>query len=165
MPCRWFFVLRSVRAAPGRKRQRDEVDANKADARSARADSEQAARIGCAESQHRRITGAQKTPANAGQFVALAPCALQEPALFIFPSERKALFLGLLGRGSSGNGAGNRGTIMLDLAIVGGGPGGLMSAWHLKRKLGDLCRITIFEASDRLGGKMLTCKFDSAPAM
>jgi monoamine oxidase/SAM-dependent methyltransferase len=54
---------------------------------------------------------------------------------------------------------------MLDLAIVGGGPGGLMSAWYLKRKLGDLCRVTIFEASDRLGGKVLTRKFDSAPAM
>jgi protoporphyrinogen oxidase/SAM-dependent methyltransferase len=54
---------------------------------------------------------------------------------------------------------------MLDLAIVGGGPGGLMSAWYLKRKLGDLCRVTIFEASDRLGGKIVTRKFDSAPAM
>jgi monoamine oxidase/SAM-dependent methyltransferase len=54
---------------------------------------------------------------------------------------------------------------MLDLAIVGGGPGGLMSAWYLKRKLGELCRVTIFEASDRLGGKILTRKFDSAPAM
>jgi protoporphyrinogen oxidase/SAM-dependent methyltransferase len=54
---------------------------------------------------------------------------------------------------------------MLDLAIVGGGPGGLMSAWYLKRKLGEHCRVTIFEASDRLGGKVLTRKFDSAPAM
>ena len=54
---------------------------------------------------------------------------------------------------------------MLDLAIVGGGPGGLMSAWYLKRKLGDLCRVTIFEASNRLGGKIVTRKFDSAPAM
>jgi monoamine oxidase/SAM-dependent methyltransferase len=54
---------------------------------------------------------------------------------------------------------------MLDLAIVGGGPGGLMSAWYLKRKLGDSCRVTIFEASDRLGGKILTRKFDSVPAM
>ena len=53
---------------------------------------------------------------------------------------------------------------MLDLAIVGGGPGGLMSAWYLKKKLGELCRITLFEASDRLGGKVLTRKFDSAPA-
>src|SRR5262245_315501 len=54
---------------------------------------------------------------------------------------------------------------MLDLAIVGGGPGGLMSAWYLKRKLGELCRVTIFEATDRLGGKVLTGKFESAPAM
>ncbi|MBR2686390.1 MAG: FAD-dependent oxidoreductase, partial [Aquamicrobium sp.] len=54
---------------------------------------------------------------------------------------------------------------MLDLAIVGGGPGGLMSAWYLKKKLGALCRITIYEASDRVGGKILTKKFDTAPAM
>lgn len=54
---------------------------------------------------------------------------------------------------------------MLDLAIVGGGPGGLMSAWYLKKKLGDLCRITIYEASDRIGGKILTKTFDTAPAM
>ena len=54
---------------------------------------------------------------------------------------------------------------MLDLAIVGGGPGGLMSAWYLKKKLGELCRITIYEASDRVGGKIVTRKFDSAPAM
>jgi protoporphyrinogen oxidase/SAM-dependent methyltransferase len=54
---------------------------------------------------------------------------------------------------------------MLDLAIVGGGPGGLMSAWYLKRKLGSSCRVTIYEASARLGGKILTRKFDSAPAM
>ena len=44
---------------------------------------------------------------------------------------------------------------MLDLAIVGGGPGGLMSAWHLKKKLGELCRVTIYEASNRVGGKIL----------
>ena len=54
---------------------------------------------------------------------------------------------------------------MIDLAIVGGGPGGLMSAWYLKKKLGGQCRITIYEASDRLGGKILTKTFDSAPAM
>ncbi len=52
---------------------------------------------------------------------------------------------------------------MLDLAIVGGGPGGLMSAWYLKKKLGALCRVTIYEASDRIGGKILTKKFDTAP--
>lgn len=55
--------------------------------------------------------------------------------------------------------------LMLDLAIVGGGPGGLMSAWYLKKKLGDLCKVTIYEASDRLGGKIVTRKFDTAPAM
>ena len=54
---------------------------------------------------------------------------------------------------------------MLDLAIVGGGPGGLMSAWYLRKKLGDNCRVTIYEASDRVGGKIVTRKFDSAPAM
>ncbi|NVN86789.1 MAG: FAD-dependent oxidoreductase [Rhodopseudomonas sp.] len=54
---------------------------------------------------------------------------------------------------------------MFDLAIVGGGPGGLMSAWYLKKKLGELCRVTIFEASDRIGGKIVTQKFDSAPAI
>ena len=54
---------------------------------------------------------------------------------------------------------------MLDLGTVGGGPGGLMSAWYLKKKLGDLCRVTIYEASDRVGGKIVSRKFDSAPAM
>src|SRR5205823_13253830 len=57
------------------------------------------------------------------------------------------------------------GTDMLDLAIAGGGPGGLTSAWYFKKKFGDLCRVTLFEASDRLGGKIVTRKFDSAPAM
>ena len=54
---------------------------------------------------------------------------------------------------------------MLDLAIVGGGPGGLMSAWYLRRKLGPLCRVTIFEASERLGGKIVSRRFDSSPAL
>ncbi len=40
-----------------------------------------------------------------------------------------------------------------------------MSAWYLKKKLGDLCRVTIFEASDRIGGKIVTRRFDTAPAM
>src|ERR1700753_1669971 len=62
-------------------------------------------------------------------------------------------------------GAGNKQKRMLDLAIVGGVPGGLMSAWYLKKNLGDLCRVTIFEASDRLGGKVLTGRFDSAPVI
>lgn len=54
---------------------------------------------------------------------------------------------------------------MIELAIVGGGPGGLMTAWHLKNKVGDLARVTLFEMSDRLGGKVVTRTFDSAPAM
>lgn len=54
---------------------------------------------------------------------------------------------------------------MLDLAIVGGGPGGLMSAWYLRKKLGNLARVTVFEATDRVGGKIMTRKFESAPAM
>ncbi len=40
-----------------------------------------------------------------------------------------------------------------------------MSAWYLRKKLGALCRVTIFEASDRLGGKVLTSKFDTTPAI
>ena len=54
---------------------------------------------------------------------------------------------------------------MLDLAIVGGGPGGLMTAWHLRKKLGPLCKVTIFEATERVGGKVVTRKFESANAM
>jgi protoporphyrinogen oxidase/SAM-dependent methyltransferase len=54
---------------------------------------------------------------------------------------------------------------MLDLAIVGGGPGGLMTAWYLRKKLGPLCKVTIFEATERLGGKILSKKFESAPAL
>ncbi|TAK48064.1 MAG: methyltransferase domain-containing protein [Xanthobacteraceae bacterium] len=54
---------------------------------------------------------------------------------------------------------------MVELAIVGGGPGGLMAAWYLRKKLGDLCKVTIFEGSDRVGGKVVTRTFDSAPAM
>ena len=54
---------------------------------------------------------------------------------------------------------------MLDLAIVGGGPGGLMTAWYLRKKLGPLCKVTIFEATERVGGKILSKKFESAPAL
>ncbi len=47
------------------------------------------------------------------------------------------------------------------VAIIGGGPGGLMTAHLLEQKCS--CRTTLFEASDRLGGKVRTCRFDSAP--
>jgi monoamine oxidase/SAM-dependent methyltransferase len=42
------------------------------------------------------------------------------------------------------------------VAVVGGGPGGLFTAWHLAYKAGTSCQITIYEASDRLGGKIVT---------
>ena len=45
------------------------------------------------------------------------------------------------------------------VAVVGGGPGGLFTAWHLAAKAGTSCKITIYEASDRLGGKIVTGEF------
>ncbi len=45
------------------------------------------------------------------------------------------------------------------VAVVGGGPGGLLSAWHLAAKLGPTCRVTVFEGSSRVGGKIITRKF------
>ena len=38
------------------------------------------------------------------------------------------------------------------IAIVGGGLGGLITAYHLQEKCEDVCDITIFEASERCGG-------------
>jgi protoporphyrinogen oxidase len=48
------------------------------------------------------------------------------------------------------------------VAIVGGGPGGLLTAWHLERQATRPLGVTIFEASDRLGGKVLTPSFTTA---
>ena len=52
---------------------------------------------------------------------------------------------------------------IFDVAIVGGGPGGLMTAYALQRLADRPIRVTIFEASDRLGGKVVTRQFASAP--
>lgn len=52
---------------------------------------------------------------------------------------------------------------MTRIAIVGGGPSGLMTARALERKLGSSCRLTLLEASQRVGGKIQTRRFDSAP--
>lgn len=48
------------------------------------------------------------------------------------------------------------------VAIVGGGPGGLFTAHELQRIAARPIATTIFEASDRLGGKVVTRRFESA---
>ncbi|MCA9104794.1 MAG: FAD-dependent oxidoreductase [Planctomycetales bacterium] len=49
------------------------------------------------------------------------------------------------------------------IGIVGGGPGGLMTAYELQKWCNAPLRISIFEASGRLGGKILTPGFQSVP--
>ncbi|MFM7073230.1 MAG: flavin monoamine oxidase family protein, partial [Planctomycetota bacterium] len=51
-----------------------------------------------------------------------------------------------------------------NVAIVGGGPGGLFTAYELQRIVGFPVRTTIFEASERVGGKIVTRRFDALPA-
>jgi protoporphyrinogen oxidase len=48
------------------------------------------------------------------------------------------------------------------IAIIGGGPAGLMTAYLLTRHDAPV-DITLFEATDRLGGKIFTARFDHAP--
>lgn len=50
-----------------------------------------------------------------------------------------------------------------EIGIIGGGPGGLLTAFLLERHATQPVTITIFEASDRLGGKVLTGRFTSRP--
>jgi protoporphyrinogen oxidase/SAM-dependent methyltransferase len=52
---------------------------------------------------------------------------------------------------------------MSRIAIVGGGPGGLFTAYLLQEYCADLCQVTLFEASPRLGGKVRTSQFATAP--
>jgi monoamine oxidase/SAM-dependent methyltransferase len=54
---------------------------------------------------------------------------------------------------------------MTRIAIVGGGPGGLFTAYLLERYCSDLCQVTLFEAGPRLGGKVCTKQFTRAPAL
>ncbi|MBL8854107.1 MAG: FAD-dependent oxidoreductase [Planctomycetaceae bacterium] len=49
------------------------------------------------------------------------------------------------------------------IAIIGGGPGGLMTAYLLQKKAGRSLAVTIYEAGKRLGGKILTPQFSLAP--
>ena len=51
------------------------------------------------------------------------------------------------------------------VAIIGGGPGGLMTAYLLNRRAPSLTDITIFEADLRVGGKIVTKQFDRATAI
>lgn len=51
------------------------------------------------------------------------------------------------------------------LAIVGGGPGGLITAYYLQKLLPGVLKTTIFEASPRLGGKVCTRSFESVSAL
>ena len=53
---------------------------------------------------------------------------------------------------------------MIKVAIVGAGPGGLMTARLLEQKCGSACSMTVLEASHRIGGKLHTRKFSTADA-
>ena len=52
---------------------------------------------------------------------------------------------------------------MKRIAVVGGGPGGLFTTLLLGQKCAERPHVTLFEASARLGGKVLTRRFDAAP--
>jgi monoamine oxidase/SAM-dependent methyltransferase len=52
---------------------------------------------------------------------------------------------------------------MTRIAVVGGGPGGLLTTHLLEEHCPNLCEITLFEAGPRLGGKIVTERFRAAP--
>jgi protoporphyrinogen oxidase len=49
------------------------------------------------------------------------------------------------------------------IGIIGGGPGGLMTAYALQKEATFPCEVTIFEASSRTGGKIITRQFQTEP--
>lgn len=51
------------------------------------------------------------------------------------------------------------------VAIVGGGPSALFTAFLLGQRGGRGLEITLFEATNRLGGKIQTARFDAAPIL
>lgn len=51
------------------------------------------------------------------------------------------------------------------VAIIGGGPGGLFTAYQLQQRRAQPLEITIYEASGRLGGKVLTRSFAAASVL
>lgn len=54
-----------------------------------------------------------------------------------------------------------RSYIIKTVAIIGGGPGGLFTAYGIQRLVDRPLHVTIFEAESRLGGKVHTAQFDS----
>lgn len=42
------------------------------------------------------------------------------------------------------------------VVIIGGGPGGLFTAWQLQAKAGVACDIKVFESNNRVGGKIVS---------
>ena len=54
---------------------------------------------------------------------------------------------------------------MIKVAILGGGPGGLFTAYLLEQKFPDSCETTLFEGSGRTGGKIVTRQFDTVPVI
>lgn len=53
---------------------------------------------------------------------------------------------------------------MVDICVIGGGPGGLFTSHYLLKKEPSL-NVTIYESTPRLGGKILTQRFSTVPAM
>jgi monoamine oxidase len=53
---------------------------------------------------------------------------------------------------------------MKRISIVGGGPGGLMTAYLLQKLANSPISITLFESTGRLGGKVCTLRFQARPA-
>lgn len=51
-----------------------------------------------------------------------------------------------------------------EIAIIGGGPGGLALAHYLEKRCRHPIRVTIFEATGRIGGKILTERFEATGA-
>ena len=48
-----------------------------------------------------------------------------------------------------------------NIGIIGGGPGGLFTAYRLEQLCSTPLNVSIFESSDRLGGKLLTEQFSA----
>ncbi|KYF65277.1 amine oxidase [Sorangium cellulosum] len=53
---------------------------------------------------------------------------------------------------------------MKRICIIGGGPGGLMTAYLLSKMANSPFSLTLFEATDRLGGKICTLRFQERQA-